>query len=488
MAVGRDSVNSIGTSEELDSDLRYYGRLVLNYWKGITALFLICILLAFLWTLAQPRIYSASSSALVLATESADVSAALAGDNLAKSKAVSYKSIAGTRPVAERVANELKLAENPDKLLESIEVSVPTNTAEIRVTAFAEGAQRARELADTWVAALVAQVNELESSAIGPGNSSTVKIQPLGQAVLPTVPVSPNIPFFIVLGGVLGLALGIGYALVRSRIDRKIRNSKTLEHLGINVVGVLPRYKPMTKHRTIVNFGHENDRNGEAYSYTESVRELRTNLNYIDIDNPPRTILITSSVPSEGKSSTLANLAVALAKSGKNVVLIDADLRRPTQTELFDLISGAGLTEVLTRKVEVEDVLQPYGPVPNLQVLGAGRIPPNPSELLGSKSMALLLKELAVNSVVLVDTPPLLSATDAAVLSTVVDGVILAVRAGRTSSVEVEQAQQSLQRVDARVLGAVLNQVPTKGIRTDKFNNYAKYYRAETQSLDVSSR
>lgn len=481
-------MNSIGTSEELDSDLRYYGRLVLNYWQGILSCFMICILLAFVWTLAQPRIYSASSSALVLATESADVSAALAGDNLAKSKAVSYKSIAGTRPVADRVANELKLSVNPDLLLENIEVSVPTNTAEIRVTAFAEGAQSARVLADTWIAALVEQVNELESAAIGPENTSTVKIQPLGQAILPTVPVSPNVPLILVLGGVFGLALGVGYAMVRSRIDRKIRNSKTLERLGINVVGVLPRFKPLTKHRTIVDFRQEDDRNGEAYSYTESIRELRTNLNYIDIDNPPRTILITSSVPSEGKSSIIANLAVALAKAGKNVVLVDADLRRPTQTELFSLFSGAGLTDVLTRKAEIDDVLQPYGPVPNLQVMGAGRIPPNPSELLGSKSMALLLQELAVNSVVLVDTPPLLSATDAAVLSTVTDGVILAVRAGHTSSIEVDQALQSLQRVDARILGAVLNQVPTKGIRTDKFNNYAKYYRAETPSVDIRSR
>lgn len=464
-------------------------RLVLNYWRGILGIFLLCALLFFAWTLTQPRIYSATSSALALATESEDVSTALAGDNLAKSKAVSYKSIAGTSMVADRVITSLSLSDDPDSLLAKIDISVPTNTAEIRVTASSNGPEEARALANAWVVALIAQVSELESVASGASSEAAgVILQPLGQARLPTEPVSPNTTLIVALGGCLGIALGMGYALVRNRIDRRIRSAQALEGIGVNVMGTIPQLKRLVGRRAVVESGPPNHGDKDAYAYSEALRELRTNLNYIDVDNPPRIIVMTSSVPGEGKSSILANLAVTMALAGKNVVLIDADLRRPAQTSLFDLMGGAGLTDVLSRSVEIEDVLQPYGPIPNLQVMGAGRIPPNPSELLGSKAMELLLQELAINAVVLVDTPPLLPATDAAVLSTIADGVLVAVRAGHTTSEEVTRALQILRKVDAHIFGAILNQVPTKGSVAAQFGYYGKYYYSSTETVQEPKR
>lgn len=253
------------------------------------------------------------------------------------------------------------------------------------------------------------------------------------------------------------------------QVDRRIRSVESLEILGLSVIGTIPEDKRLLGHRAVVESGAIDHGDRAAHAFSEALRELRTNLNYIDVDNPPRIIVMTSSVPREGKSSVTANLAVTIASTGRNVVLVDADLRRPVQTKLFDLVEGAGLTDVLSHNADLEDVLQPYGPVPNLQILGSGRIPPNPSELLGSNAMKLLLRELSKDAVVLVDAPPLLPVTDAAVLSTAADGILVAVRAGNTMSDEVGKALQSLRNVDANILGAILHQLPTRGSGRHKF-------------------
>lgn len=469
------------TNAESGPDLRHYVRVVLNYWRGILGILLICVLLSFVWTLTQPRIYAASSSGLVIASDSENVGSALAGDSLAKSKAVGYKSIAGTRTVADKVIKDLKLDETSDDLLSRIEVSVPTNTAEIRITASSQGAVESRDLADAWVVALAEQVKELEEEAIGGGGKPAIKLQPLGQAVLPSSPVSPNTKLILALGGVIGLALGLGYAMVRNHLDRRIRSAEALEALGVSVVGTIPEDKRLVGKRAVVESGAIDHGDRAAHAFSESLRELRTNLNYIDVDNPPRIIVVTSSVPGEGKSSVTANLAVTIASTGRNVVLVDADLRRPVQAELFDLIGGAGLTDVLSHSADLEDVLQPFGPVPNLQVLGSGRIPPNPSELLGSRAMKSLLKELSNDAVVLVDAPPLLPVTDAAVMSTSADGILVVVRAGSTTTEEAGKALQNLHKVGANVLGAILNQVPTKGSGAAQYGYYGKYYYSNVQ-------
>lgn len=206
----------------------------------------------------------------------------------------------------------------------------------------------------------------------------------------------------------------------------------------------------------------------EAHAYSEALRELRTNLTYVDVDSPARIIVVTSAVPVEGKSSMAANLAIAIASTGRQTILIDADLRRPVVTDVFGLPGGAGLTDVLSRHAELEGVLQPYGPVPSLYILGAGRIPPNPSELLGSRAMRSLLEDLGTESLILIDAPPLLPVSDAAVLGSFADGVIVTVKASATSIDEVEKALGNLSKVDAHALGLVLNQVPTKGARAAK--------------------
>ncbi len=172
---------------------------------------------------------------------------------------------------------------------------------------------------------------------------------------------------------------------------------------------------------------------------------------------------MTSPIPGDGKSTIAANLAVSIAASGENVVLIDADLRRPMISSLFDLPEGAGLTDVLTERAEIADVAHVLAGTPNLVIIGAGRTPPNPSEVLGSKKMHELIEGLTKHAFVIIDSPPLIPVTDAAVLATHTDGAIVVVSAGKTTYDMMHKALENLDKARARPLGVVLNKVPRKG-------------------------
>jgi capsular exopolysaccharide synthesis family protein len=473
-------------------DLRQYMSVVRHYWRGIVAILLSAVLLAFGWTLLQPRIYQASSSGLVVAAGGENITMALAGDNLAKSKATSYKSIALTVPVARRVIEELDLSTDANALLDDVSVTVPTNTAEIRIDATSTDPETAQDLANAWVAALAEQAADIE--AVAPSGSKAskaepaVQIAPLGRAVLPTAPISPNTKLALALGGVVGLALGLGYALLRNHLDRRIRSVEAIERLGATVVGTIPLDSRLTAGRSVVETGGTDHGDRESHAFTEALRELRTNLSYTDVDNPPRVIAVTSSVPGEGKSSVTSNLAVAIAATGRRTILIDGDLRRPVLTELFGLPSGAGLTDVLSGGADIDDVLQPYGPVPDLFLLGAGRIPPNPSELLGSKAMRSLLADLSRDAVVLIDAPPLLPVTDAAILAKIGDGALVAIKAGSTTVDELGRALDNLRRVEGRILGTILNQVPTRGAGASQYGYYGQYYYTSEETPKASAK
>lgn len=195
---------------------------------------------------------------------------------------------------------------------------------------------------------------------------------------------------------------------------------------------------------------------------SEAYRTLRTNLEFLSLDEPLRTLVVTSPGAEEGKSTALANLAVTLAQGGKRVILVDCDLRRPTQHTLFGLDNAAGLTTMMLDEAAQSDPPLRETPVDGLRVLPAGPAPPNPAELLGSRrmkeAMAALLEQA---DVLLFDAPPVLAVTDALVLAVQTDGVLLVVKACGTRREHVEQAKERLERVNARTVGAVLNGVPT---------------------------
>lgn len=460
-----------------------YLRVVRVHWKAIVASTLLAILLAFCWTLLQPKIYASNSSGIVVTNGSDNLGLSLAGDNLAKSKAKNYETVATSRLVADRVINDLKLDTNADALLSSATVAVPQDTTEIRVTIESTVPEDAQRIADGWVRSLAAQVNDLEQTVTGENAQNTapsIRVLPLGTAVLPSTPISPDVKTALMIGAIAGLLVGLAYALLRNHLDRRLRNASEIERLfGVPVVGTLPVDSRLNGKSKVLDGQVSGAAGSGSHAITEALRELRTNLQFIDVDNPPRIIVVTSSVPSEGKSTVTANLAATMAAAGENVVVVDGDLRRPTVVDVFNLVPGVGVTDVLTGKADVKDVLQQWGGLPNLRVLGSGRIPPNPSELLGSHAMKNLLATLARDSTVLIDAPPLLPVTDAAVLSRVADGAIIVVNAGKTTQDELGRAIDNMRKAKGHVFGTILNRVPTSG--ANSYSYYGSYTSAEAQ-------
>ena len=230
------------------------------------------------------------------------------------------------------------------------------------------------------------------------------------------------------------------------------------------VVGYTPFDKKLITGHTIA---FDTDNSGTA----EAFRKLRTNLKFLAVDDPPRLIVVTSSSPSEGKSTTAINIALALAEAEHNVVLVDGDLRRPRLAQYLDLVGSVGFSTVLSGGASLDEALQETT-FSQLTVLTAGPIPPNPSELLGSLAAKSMFGDLRAQfDYVIVDSSPLLAVTDGAILAADADGVIVTARAGKTKRDQLANAIAILRDVDAKLLGAVLTMVPARGSY-----NYNHYY------------
>jgi capsular exopolysaccharide synthesis family protein len=209
---------------------------------------------------------------------------------------------------------------------------------------------------------------------------------------------------------------------------------------------------------------------------SEAYRTLRTNVQFTSVDSETKKIMITSSGPREGKSFTLANLAVSMAQAGKTVLVLDVDMRNPIQHKLFGLDNGQGLSIALLQDQDYQQYIRETA-VPGVMVLTGGPIPPNPAELVGSKRMKRLLEEASEQyDIVLIDTPPIVAVTDAAILAQEVDGVILVLASGEVNKDFAQRAKELLDKVGAKILGAVLNKVDLK---TSEYYYYYYYHGSD---------
>ncbi len=287
----------------------------------------------------------------------------------------------------------------------------------------------------------------------------------------PTSPVSPRTRLNLVLGALLGLMVGVGIAILRSVMDTTIKTAADLEEASqATPLGIIT-FDPEAKTKPLVTL--------RGTPRAEAFRSIRTNLRYVDVDNPPKAVVITSSVPGEGKSTTACNLAIALAQAGSKVLLMEADLRRPKITEYLGVEGSVGLTDVLIGQVPITKAITPWQRG-LIDFLPSGAIPPNPSELLGSKQMADLLAQLEERyDVVILDAPPLLPVTDAAILATAADGALLVTRHGRTRREQVDEAADALRQVSVPILGVILNFAPSRkrgGYGYSKYGGYDRGY------------
>jgi tyrosine-protein kinase Etk/Wzc len=298
-------------------------------------------------------------------------------------------------------------------------------------------------------------------------------------------PIKPNKTRNIIMGIIVGLGLGMGITLTIEFLDTTLKNPDEIEKLTrLSVVGAIPRIKASddAKGRKTRNpSGNSAIRQIESRLIThfapkspvaEAYRTLRTNIQFVSPDQPIKTIMTTSSNPKEGKSTTIANLAIALAQMDTKVVLLDTDFRRPIVHSLFSVKREPGLTSVLLEQKQIEEVIHKTE-VENLYVIPCGVIPPNPSELLGSNRMKEIIGRLKeMFDLVLFDSPPIIAVTDAAVLGSEVDGVVLVVQEGKTRRQDVQKAQDLLENVKARIIGVVLNIIDIQR----KYGYYYYYY------------
>jgi len=468
--------------------LEDYLRILRRHWLGVIACVLLGLLVAGAVTLVMPKVYQADASGFVTAKGDGNAGMASVIDSYSKSRAKSYVELAKNRSVADRVIEQLNLDTTSQDLVQNISATVPIDTVTLRVTAKAPTAQEAQDLANAWIAALSEQIAELEGNATeaqvnpatgeeipsaGPG----VQLVPQETAVLPSSPVSPNTKLNLALGLLVGLALGVAYAITRSIMDKRIRSADVVEReFEVPVIGTLPVDEELRKSDGRLITTTSASAKNPHLQLSEALRELRTNIQFINVDNPPKIIVMTSPVPQDGKSTVSANLALAIAESGKRVVLVDADLRRPTVADTFGLTGKAGLTDVIVGKVKIVDALQRSPLNSQLFVLPAGTLPPNPSELLGSQVLYDLLHQLSEHATVILDAPPLLPVTDGAILAARNDGAIVVISAGKTHIDELGKALSNVTKVNGKVLGVIINRVPTKGADKGQYGYYAGNY------------
>ncbi len=433
-------------------------------WLTVCIAIVLSVLAAVAVSLATTPLYQASTRLFVSTASSSSIAETYQGNRFSQDRVISYAELLMGKTVAQRTIDKLGLDMSASQLQDSVSASVKRNTVLIKVEVVDHSPVRARDIANTLSDEFVTMVRTLETPEGGRRPDSRVVVEQ--RASIPDHPVQPKTTQNIAIGLALGVALGVGIAVARDLLDNTVKDGKTVEELtGAGIVGSVPLEKELRKN-PIISFDKDNSLIAEAF------RKLRTNLKFLAVDNPPRAMVVTSSLPSEGKSTTAINLALALAEAEHNVLLLDGDMRRPTLHKHLDLVGAVGFSTVLSGGVPLDEALQKTR-FPGLTVLTSGPIPPNPSELLGSHSARKLLSELRAEfDYVIIDSTPLLAVTDAAILAAASDGVLIIARYGQTRCDQLGHAVGNLESVGAPLLGAVLTLVPTRGNSSYSYGYY----------------
>jgi len=432
-------------------NLREYLRIARARWKVILGSVVATTAIAALLTLSTTPTYE-SSARLFFSTPQAEADVAFAGGEYSVERVASYADLVGSRQLAVGVVDRLGINAAPSDVSDQVSASATPGTANLQITAVDSDPVRARNIAQATAVQLAALVAELETP---PGaRNAPIKATVVDPATVSSTPISPSPSRNIALGLLLGLLLGLALAVVRELLDTTVRDTDDVEAAtGLPVMSEIVHDARLARSpRTIAE--------GAQGPYVEALRVLRTSLQYVDVDDVSRVFTVTSSVSAEGKTTTATNLATMLARAGRRILLLEGDLRRPHMHHLLDVDPSVGLTTVLAGRVRMEEAVQDSG-VPGLEVLTSGELPQDPAELLQSRAMAELIRRAReVYDVVVVDAPPLLPVTDAALLAALSDGALVVVRQGKTKREQLQLATKRLRAVGGRALGVVLNMTP----------------------------
>jgi polysaccharide biosynthesis transport protein len=517
-------------------DLRRQIAIVRAWFPLFVATVLLAAGAAFLVSSGLPKTYEARAQLIVgqsLSAVNPDYSQLLVSQRLS----ATYAAVATTRPILDAVIAQLGLGVSSDGLSAHVRADAALDSTLLTITAQdadpTRAAAIANALADQLIAASPAiqgrqtevqasidadlkaaqdqinatqeQVNTLAALPVrtakqdadlqtlegrlvslratyatllsySSGNASSL-ISVIEPAVAETAPVSPKPMLNTLLAAIFGLMVALGIAFAAEYLDDTIKEpDAVLDVTGLSTLGALPRMKGDRARGEIYRLAALlYPRSGVAEAY----RSLRANIEFASVDVPIRTLLVTSSIPGEGKTVTAANLAVVFAQAGRRVLLVDGDLRKPGVHLLFDLPNAHGLTTLL-RSDEVNlDVIAHSTEQANLRILTSGPLPPNPAELMGSQRMRTVLERLqAATDLVVFDGPPLQVVTDSAILSSFLDGTLFVIDAGHSRRRSVRLAREALAKAGANVLGAVLNRVPNGA-----YSDYSPYYGGHDELL-----
>ncbi|MEO9246553.1 polysaccharide biosynthesis tyrosine autokinase [Citricoccus nitrophenolicus] len=457
-------------------DLRDYIRILRNNWLAILLVTLLGVAVAAGATALTKPSYTARTQIFVAVNSGDTASDILQGSSFSEKRVTSYVTLATSPRVLQPVIEDLGLDTSVQGLAETVEATAPPQTVLINLSTTHEDPARSAQIANAVAESLIATVYEVES----PEGSSNplVDLSVVEEASVPLSPSSPRVALNLVLGFVVGAALGVAFALLRTLLDSRIRNREDVERItDAPVLGAFADHKA-AEDEPIIALDDQFDPRAESY------RQLRTHLKFTNVDGGTQSVVVTSSIPGEGKTTTSCNLAIMMAESGSRVIIIDADLRRPRVAKTLGLEGAVGLSTILSGQIDLEDAIQSWGPDGELDVITSGEIPPNPSELLGSEAMRRLLRQLEGRyDVVLLDAPPLQPVTDPSVLAAMTSGVVLVNRVdGYVHREQLQGGLDSLASVDARVLGLVLTRVPQK-----RGTYYAYQYAYEADTVEPTS-
>ena len=522
-------------------DLRRQIAIIRAWFTRLVVTVLLAGLAAYLVSSQMPKAYEAKATLIVgqsLSAVNPDYTQVLVSQSLS----TTYATVATTRPILDGVISKLDLGMTSDELAKNVQAVTPAGSAFLTIVAQDADPNRAAAIANALAEQLIAtspaiqgSQAEIQQSIVADQqatqdqiSTTQAKVDTLSAlpsrtsaedanlatlegtlvtlrstyatllsasssnasnllsiiepAVAPIAPVSPRPLLNAFLAAILGLLVSLGVAFGADFLDDSVKDADAvLDVASLSTLGTIARMRgdkgqsPFYRLATLLY-----PRSGVAEAY----RTLRTNVEFAAVDNPATTLLVTSSVPGEGKTVTAANLAVVFAQAGRRVLLVDADLRKPGIHVIFDLPNAHGLTTLLrSDEVSIDAVVQTTEQA-NLRVLTTGPLPPNPAELMGSQRMRTVLDRLKIGEdLVIFDSPPLQAVTDSAILSSFLDGTLFVIDARQSRGRAVRLAREALAKAGANVLGAVLNRVQA---RSD--SAYASYYGGDDPSEEVAMR
>ena len=418
-------------------------------WKFAVTTMGIGVVVTVITMLQVPPTYG-SSATLLISASSSSTTESYALTFLAAQRADSYADLAKSSEVLIRVSaqlgNDLSVAE----LAGQVDASVVENTSLLRLDARASSPELAQQIVTAESDEIIRIVKKLETQIAK--DSPMIVANVASKPSFSTTPVAPSLALSLGVGLMLSFLIGIAGALVRDKLDISVKTREDIEEITENSPLVtLPYDRGVKKNPLVMDdpFGPLN----EAFSV------LRTNLQFSNLDAQRQMLVVSSALPDEGKTFVATNLAISMAKGGRSVLLVDADMRNPNVAELLGLPNSVGLVTVLLGRTTLGAAVQEHSSGVNF--LGTGFQPPNPAEVLDTQNMRDLLDTLRENyDVVIIDAPPILPVADAAILATEVDGVLLLARYGATSRDQLQQAVSRIDGVGGRVLGAILNRTP----------------------------